>query len=209
MWVGTRQQLKKAVGAEITLKGHRIVPSTSVVCLGVHIDPELTFALHVKSVAARCFYHLRQLWTIRRALSDDNARMLVHALISNRVDYWLQYSILHRVAAVNLRPFQSVLNAAARLIVRKRKFDHITPTLRDNLHWLPVDKRIEFKLCLLAFKCQHQMAPPYLASMCVQLSADTRSRQLRSAARNELLIPRTRTASYGPRSFATWMRVAC
>ena len=87
MWVGTRQQLKKAVGAEITLKGHRIVPSTSVVCLGVHIDPELTFALHVKSVAARCFYHLRQLWTIRRALSDDNARMLVHALISNRVDY--------------------------------------------------------------------------------------------------------------------------
>jgi len=55
---------------------------------------------------------------------------------------------------------------------------------------------------LLVFKCQHQMAPPYLASMCVQLSADTRSRQLRSAARNDLLIPRTRTASYGPRSFA-------
>jgi len=126
--------------------------------------------------------------------------MLVHALISNRVDYC--NSILHRVAAVHLRPFESVLNAAARLIVRKRKFDHITPTLRDNLHWLPVDKRIEFKLCLLAFKCQHQMTPPYLASTCVQLSADTRSRQLRSAARNDLLIPRTRTASYVPRSFA-------
>ena len=39
MWVGNRQQLKKIVGAEITLKRHRIVPSTSVVCLGVHIDP--------------------------------------------------------------------------------------------------------------------------------------------------------------------------
>ena len=77
-----------------------------------------------------------------------------------------------------------------------------TNYLRDSLHWLPVDKRIEFKLCLLVFKCQHQMAPPYLASMCVQLSADTRSRQLRSAARNDLLIPRTRTASYGLHSFA-------
>ena len=157
MWVGTRQQLKKIVGAEITLKGHRIVPSTSVVCLGVHIDHELTFSLPVKRVAARCFYLLRQLWTNRRALSDDNARMLVNAPISNRVDYCNR--ILHRVAAVHLRPFQSVLNAAARLIVRKRKFDHITPTLRDDLHWLPVDKRIEFKLCLLVFKCQHQMAP--------------------------------------------------
>jgi len=86
-----------------------------------------------------------------------------------------------------------------------------TNYLRDSLHWLPVDKRIEFKLCLLVFKCQHQMAPP---SMCVQLSADTRSRQLRSAARNDLLIPRTRTASYGPRSFAVsdprcWNTIVC
>ena len=63
--------------------------------------------------------------------------MLVHALISNRVDYC--NSILHRVAVVRLRPFQSVLNAAARLIVKKQKFDRITPTLHDNLHWLPVD----------------------------------------------------------------------
>ena len=145
-------------------------------------------------------WHRLFLCIIRRALSDDNARMLVHALVCSHVDY--RNSILHCVAAVHLHPFQSVLNAAARLIVRKRNFDRITPTLRDNLHWLPVDKRIEFKLCLLVFKCQHQMAPPYLASICVQLSADTRSRQLRSAARNDLLIPRTRTASYGPRSFA-------
>ena len=96
MWVGTRQQLKKIVGggAEITLKGHCIAPSTSVVCLGVHIDPELTFAPHVKRVAARCFHRLHQLWTIRCALSDDNARMLVYALISNHVDYC--NSILHQ-----------------------------------------------------------------------------------------------------------------
>jgi len=53
--------------------------------LSVNIDPELTFALHVKTVVARCFHHLCQLWTIQRALSDDNARMLVHALISNYV----------------------------------------------------------------------------------------------------------------------------
>ena len=53
--------------------------------------------------------------------------------------------------------------------VRKWKFDRIMLTLRDNLHWLPVDKRIEFKLRLLVLL--HKMALPYLASMCVQLSA--------------------------------------
>jgi len=39
---------------------------------------------------------------------------------------------------VYLRPLQSVLNAAARLITDKRKFDRITSTIRDDLHWLPV-----------------------------------------------------------------------
>jgi len=76
--------------------------------------------------------------------------MLVHALISNCVDYC--NSILHRIAAVHLRPFQFVLNAAAWLIVRKQKFDCIILTLHDNLYCLPVNKRIEFKLCLLVFK---------------------------------------------------------
>jgi len=128
--------------------------------------------------------------------------MLVNALISNRVDYC--NSILHRVTAVHLRPFQSVLNAAARWIVRNRKFDRITSTLRDNLHWLPVDKRIEFKLCLLVFKCQPKMAPSNLASMCVQLSADTHSRQLRSAARNVRGLPATVHARSFVVSAPTW-----
>jgi len=46
-------------------------------------------------------------------------------------------SVLYRVTTSNLRPLQSVINAAARLIIGKRKFDHITDTLVD-LHWLPV-----------------------------------------------------------------------
>ena len=123
-----------------------IAPSPTVTCLGVNIDPELTFASHTKRVAARCFYKLRQLRTIRHSLSADNARMLVHALVSTQVDYC--NSILYQVAAVHLRPLQSELNAAARLIVRKQKYDHITSTLRDDLHWLPVHRRIEYKLIL-------------------------------------------------------------
>ena len=36
-----------------------------------------------------------------------------------------------------LRRLQSVLNALARLITNTRKFDHITPVLKDQFHWLP------------------------------------------------------------------------
>ena len=93
-------------------------------------------------LSSLALYHHRQLWSIRSALSADNAKMLVYALVASRVDYC--NNILHQDAAVHLRPLQSVLNAAARLVVKKRKFDSITPTLRDDLHWLLVRLRLDF-----------------------------------------------------------------
>ena len=76
--------------------------------------------------------------------------MLIHALIASRVDYC--NSVLFQTAAVRLRPLQLVMNAAARLVVKKRKSDSITPTLeRDTLHWLLLRERIDFKLCLLVY----------------------------------------------------------
>ena len=63
-------------------------------------------------------------------------RPLLHALITTRVNYG--NSILYSITTINLRPLQSVISAAARLVTGKCKFDHITDTLRDDLHWLPV-----------------------------------------------------------------------
>ena len=37
---------------------------------------------------------------------------------------------------------------ATRVIRGSKKYDHITPVLKD-LHWLPIRKRIEFKILLL------------------------------------------------------------
>src|SRR6218665_488691 len=58
-------------------------------------------------------------------------------------------SLLAGAPACLLDELQSVLNAAARLICNRRKYDHVTTLLRDVLHWLPVPFRIEYKLCLL------------------------------------------------------------
>src|SRR6218665_2898026 len=54
---------------------------------------------------------------------------------------------------------QSVLNAEARLICNRRKYDHVTSLLRDVLHWPPVPFCIEYKLCLLVFLSRHGAAP--------------------------------------------------
>ena len=55
----------------------------------------------------------------------------------------------------------------------------------------------------MVFKCLRRMAPSYLADMCTPVSSTTGRRHLRSAARHDLTIPRSRLARYGSRSFAT------
>ena len=74
---------------------------------------------------------------------------------------------------------QSVQNAAARLITDASRRDQITPILRQ-LHWLPVRRRVDFKIAVLDFQCLTGEAPDHLAEEC-QLVADVSVRRLRSA----------------------------
>ena len=83
-------------------------------------------------------------------------------------------------------------NAAARFITGARKYDHITPVLRD-LHWLPLRQRITFKIATLMYQCLNGLAPPYLANDCIAISSMPNRRQLRSATSGQLCIPRTMT----------------
>ena len=46
------------------------------------------------------------------------------------------------------------------------RFDHLTPTLRDRLHWLRVPASIQFKRCLLVYKALHGSAPAYITEYC-------------------------------------------
>ena len=197
---GTRQQLSKVTMNSIVLDGVNIAFSDEITLLGVVIDREMTFATHCRRLAARCFYQLRQLRTIRRTLTLDAVKTLVHAAVTSRLDYC--NCVLIGAAAVHLKRLQLVLNAAARLIVRKRKFDHITSVLRDDLHWLPITERIVFKTSLFVYKCIHQLAPAYLNRLLIPVASIEGRQDLRSAAHGDLDIPRTNTKTYGPRSFA-------
>jgi len=110
---------------------------------------------------------------------------MTHAFITSRMDYCNYLYVGLDLSSI--RCLQLVQNAAARLLIGKKKRDHITPVLR-SLHWLLVCQRTDFKILLITFECFGQ-APTYLIGL---LNADTPARDLRSA--NQLLIdvPRTR-----------------
>ena len=102
---------------------------------------------------------------------------------------------------MHLRKLQSVENGAARVVARKRKYDLITSTLRDDLHWLPVESRIHLKQCMLVYKSLHGTAPVYITDMCIRRSFDSEHYQHRSAARGELVVLLAKKVTIARRSF--------
>jgi len=149
IWLGTLHQMSKFRLQTITLWGVNIKNSTEAMCLSMLRNSALTFAPHVRRLSGRSFYHLRQMNAVRKSLTEDAATTMVHAFVTSRVDYC--NSVLHHVSMANVQPSQNVLNAAARIILHKRKFDHITTDIQDRLHWLPDQQRTEYKVCVLMY----------------------------------------------------------
>ena len=116
--------------------------------------------------------------------------------VSSRLDN--TNALLSGMSKTNLAKLQSVLNTAARIVSLSPKRCHITPILKD-LHWLPIEKRIQYKLLVITFRCLHGFAPTYLEEM---ISVHKPTRILRSADKCLLSIPTAKLKTYGDRAFA-------
>ena len=182
IWIGTRRQLSKVEEEALMVCGQSVTPMVKVRDLGVFIDRELTMEAHVSNTVRGCMYQLRQLRSVKRSLTLDSWRALATAFVS-RIDYC--NGVLYGVASGEVQRFQMVLNVAARLVVGTGKFSHVTPILRDVLHWLPVQHRISYKIAILARDCIHGIGPAYFGDVCVPVTAAPGRNNLRSATRGD------------------------
>ncbi|XP_066523483.1 uncharacterized protein [Hoplias malabaricus] len=180
----------------LNLADFPVKPGSAAKNLGVIIDPDLSFDQHIGSITRTAFLHLRNIAKIRNALSPQDAETLVHAFITSRLDYC--NALLSGCTSSNLRKLQLVQNAAARVLTKTRKFEHISPVL-SSLHWLPVKFRIDYKILLLTYKALHGLAPEYLQDT---ISYYEPPRSLRSQNTGFLIVPRIQKASAGGRAFS-------
>ena len=79
-------------------------------------------------------------------LPSDTAPTLVHAFVSSKLDF--MSNLLVGIADSVINKLQLIQDNAARIVLRKRKSDYMTPLLKQ-LHWLPVKSGIKFKICHL------------------------------------------------------------
>jgi hypothetical protein len=192
--------LSNCVFDSVTISGSVVNPSDVIRSLGIILDPSITLNKHVTKLVGTCYYYLRQLQSIRSSLTDDSCHALVRAMILSRLDYC--NGLFGGAPDYIMDQMNSVLRAAARLVLRLPRLCHITEVMRDNLHWLDFPNRITFKLCVLAFRCQHGLAPRYLQQHCVPVDSYSGHQHLRSAGSGRLFIPSVNTVRCGLRAFA-------
>ena len=93
---------------------------------------------------------------------------------------------------------QTLQNFAAKVILRKSMYDHVTPCLIE-LHWLPINFRVDYKIALLAFKCLNGLAPKYLSDL-IEIYVPPRA--LRSSSSIFLIHKVSKFKTLGDKSFS-------
>ena len=142
-----------------------------------------------------CYGKMREISSIRRYITTNVAQTLIQSMVISHLHYG--NSLLYGISQHLLTKLQLVQNAAARIILGYRKYDHISEGLM-KLHWLPVRDRIKFKIAIITLKVLSTNQHRYLRDLLVVKS---NTRTLRSSNDIVLKVPKTKLKTAGDRSF--------
>ena len=87
MLIGTKQQLSKVNIDCLTVGSIDVAPVTVARNLGTWFDSNLNLQEQIHKTCKSGFFHLYNIRRIRKYLSQESARTLVHAFIIGRIDY--------------------------------------------------------------------------------------------------------------------------
>ena len=171
------------------MSGVTITPSAVVRNLGAYLDTSLSMENHAGRIAAACFSALRVLREARHSVPREVLKALVIQLVLTKLEYC--NSILYGSNKLALHKLQVVMNTAARLFFNARLTDHVSPLL-DDLHWLPIARRIPYKIALMVYKAHSHRSLQFLQEL-LTTTASQRGRPKRSARQTLLIL-----SSQGP-----------
>ena len=121
--VGSRLQLSKIAIDSIMVGDSTIQPVKNVRNLGSWFDSNMSMSIHTGKICSKAFYGLYKIRQLRKFLNPESTKTLAHAFVTSHLDYC--NSLLFGVPKYQIDRLQKVLKAAARLIFRIPKFDHI------------------------------------------------------------------------------------
>ena len=163
--------------------------------LGFNLDHNLSVDFHVKNLSKVIYLEIRKLKHMSKFVNENSLKTLAASYILSRLDYC--NALFKNMPNYQFEKLQKLQNFAAKVVLKKSYYDHVTPCLID-LHWLPVKFRVDFKIAVLTFKCLNELAPQYLQDL---IEIYNPPRALRSKSLKLLKTKTTKYKTLGDRSF--------
>ena len=177
--IWTRNMLNQS-GSMLIKEGNDNIPSADKARnLGVTIDKHLNNIDHINNHKeailwpllknlgldkSTLFFVSRNIPRVHHLLDQDPTKIIVQALIMSKLDYC--NILLIGPTKYYLQNLQKMQNMCCHIILEVRKYDPITPHLR-NLHWLKIEQCIGYKISVVVYVCVHNLVPGYLKDLVV------------------------------------------
>ena len=177
----------------------RVLPSPKVGNIGVLFDESLSMVPQGTAMSKSEFYHLRKIRLIRKHLTlfklNFLFKLLLHQSLTIVICYYMVYlrTWLNSYNVCRMQLLVLLLVRPSSVILQR-----IIPVVK-NLHWLPIDLRIEFKILTVTYETLHGLAPAYIKDL---LQSYHPARDLRSSKKNLLAVPAFNIDSYGRHAFS-------
>lgn len=159
---GTRSQLDKTLNDCVWLAGVPVYRVPQAKYLGVLLDETLSFKAQIASVCSKALLNIARICVLHPYLSEETCKILVQALVISHLDYANACYI--GLPDSEMDKLQRVQTQAAKLVLKAKRLDSATQCLKD-LHWLPIQQRIQFKILSLTFQGVHGSTLEYICSM--------------------------------------------
>ena len=188
MFIGSRQLIARIPpDIKITFGETQIKPSPSVKNLGVYMDQYMLFDQHVNFIIKKVNGILMFLNRIQDKFDKATRTIVVQSLALSIINYCCR--VWGMTTREQLDRVQKVQNFAAKIAHGgARKYDHVTPILKD-LQWMDVENKIAFDICIFTYKVISHILPGWLFEFPSVGETQTRpTRQL-----NNLVVRRTNT----------------
>ena len=143
--VGTQQLLGRLPNEiAISFLEKEIIPVSSAKDLGIILDNNLTYDQHIHQLTSFCMTRICQINRVKNSFDRDTLRTIISALVLTKLFYCS--TVWSNTTATNIKKLQAVQNFACRIITKTKKFEHITPALRE-IKWLPVNGHLLYRHC--------------------------------------------------------------
>lgn len=187
MLIGSRQRLGTYdTSPKLIIGGDIIKQVSSVKSLGVHIDENLSWNMHIEKIAKKIASGIGAIKRCRPFVNRTTLESVFNALVQPYFNYCSEvWGHCNKSLSNKLQKLQ---NRAARILTFS-SYDTSADPLLEQLNWKRLDTQRQIQVATMVYKSIHGLAPDYLGSLFTKYNPPYNLRN----SENKLAVPLPRT----------------